>query len=356
MGVVASCDGETPAVVRVGDGIPLSSDDTGGRTMIATFFDSTSVPRIEIAAWSLATSTTGDTEVAQAEAFARDTSLIAVVGHAGSKLTLLAAPVYREAGIPLIVPTSTARALRDAGPNIFMLAPPDDAIGAFLVDRALDSLGAQRLGLVYIADPYGEGIRAGVQQRLSARGGGLAGEVAMTGLECEIDQMAGRAVTRAFMRRVRADVVIVALPQALGRCVINEAVSEDSTVTIVATDSFSPPGPDNPMTPAEVAAVLHLVFWRPGPDSLSRLLVDRSRARRSADPTPSIALTLDAFLLVEAAMREGYNTREGLSRWLRRLGTAGHPPMQGVTGAIAFTGPRTTALHLVPLAESVRQR
>ena len=47
--------------------------------------------------------------------------IVGVVGHPGSRPSLLGAPIYAEAGIPLLVPIGTSRLLRDAGPWVFRM-------------------------------------------------------------------------------------------------------------------------------------------------------------------------------------------------------------------------------------------
>lgn len=344
------CATEPPAVLRVGDAVPRVNRGASVAAVVAAMFDTSRSPRLELVPWSVPSGQELITESEQAQRFAADSSIVAVVGHAGSKFTLIASPTYRAAGIPLLVPTATARALRNAGPHLFMLAPSDDAIGAFLVDRALDSLRLQRIAIMYVADPYGEGIRAGVVEHAGARGTTLVGESALTGLECQRTALAARAITRAFMLRTRPDGIILALPQDLAFCVIREAVAIDSTITILASDSFSPAAVDGELQAAEARAVHRVVLWEVGTDSLNREFEARFRRLVGRPPDAGQALTADAFLLVEAAVRAGHRTREGVHEWLRQLGTPGHPPFAGITGPIDFTRPRVTGLRLRRLA------
>src|SRR5437899_8805507 len=55
-------------------------------------------------------------EVDWASRLAALPGIVGVVGPGGSREALESAPVYREAHVPLIVPTATSRLLRDAGP------------------------------------------------------------------------------------------------------------------------------------------------------------------------------------------------------------------------------------------------
>ncbi len=337
-------------MLRVGDAVPRDERGASLAAIVAAMLDTTRTPRLELVPWTVPSGQELLTESEQAQRYAADSSIVAVVGHAGSKLTLIASPAYRAAGVPLLVPTATARALRDAGPHVFMLAPPDDLIGAFLVDQALDSLRLQRLAIVHVADPYGEGIRAGVEEHARARGHALVGASALTGFECQPTALAARAVTRAFMQRTRPDGIILALPHALALCVIREAVAVDSAITILASDSFVPREAIGQLHPREARAVQHVVLWEPGTDSLNRAFDAAARRLAGRPPEAALALATDAYRLIDAAIRDGRRTREGVYEWLRQLGTPGHPPFAGITGPIDFTRPRAGGLRLRRLA------
>jgi branched-chain amino acid transport system substrate-binding protein len=347
--MAAACTTEAPRPLHVGDAVPRANQDSSIIQVVAAMLDSAHAPPLPLIPWTAASGGALATESEQAQRFVSDSSVVAVVGHAGSKLTLIAAPTYRAADMPLVVPTATARALREAGPNIFMLAPSDEAIGAFMVDRAVDSLGLRRLSVMHVADAYGEGIRAGLAARAAARGISLVGETALTGWECEPNETSAAAITRAFLRRVQPDALLLALPQRLAECVIRAAVAQDSSIVILASDSFSPPPRGLALDAHQSRAVHHVVFWEPGTDALNRRFDATFRQVVGRAPDASQALTADALLLLAAALRDGMRTRAEVGDWLRRVGTDGHPPFAGITGPIDFTRPRTAGLRLKPL-------
>ena len=342
-------------MLYVGDGAPSTPGGQERNAALQAILDTLPPPHVRIAPWNVLGIGNGATEADQAAQFSAADSIVAVVGHAGSKTTLLAAPIYREAGVPLIVPTATARELRGAGAGLFMLAPPDDSIGAYLADHAVDSLGAQRIGMFYIADPYGEGVHEGVMARMRARGDSLAGDAALSGTECgPSGTLAMTTLVRAFVRRVQPDAVILVLPQLATYCAFRALVVAAPGIRILTGDSYVPTESGVRFTDDERSAVRYLVFWRQGSDALSRAFASHMRARTNEEPTAGQALIFDAFLLVAAAAREGYTTRAGIATWLSLLGTPGHPPFQGVTGPIDFQRPRTTLLRMERLSDLPR--
>ena len=345
-----ACRTKEPAVVRIGDAVPREAT---GRTLLEVVrpqFRDDTAPRIELAPWSVRGLERGIGEDAQARRFIADTSVVAVVGHAGSRATLMVESLYRDAGLPMLVPTATAQSLRRLGAHVFMLAPTDDVIGAFLVDEAFTRLGAKHIGLLYVADPYGEGIRDGVQARLRARGDSLSGMAALSGLECEGESAGMTAIVTAFLRRHLPDAVIVALPQEAAWCAVRALAREAPTVAVLTTDSFVL-DETAPLTAAERANTYALLFWELGADSASQAFVASSRRLMRRDPYPGEALEYDAFQLIAAAIRAGNTTRPAIISWLRQLGTPGRPPYQGVTGPIDFTKPRSSVLRLKALRD-----
>ncbi len=345
---LGGCGAEPPAVVRVADAIPRNYRQPSLIDLIEPRLASTKGPRLAVARWTRNDGALDAAQAGQARRFSQDPSVIAVVGHAGSQMTLLASPVYRDAGIPVIIPTATARELR-AIPGHFMLAPSDEAVGAFLADAALDSLQGRRVALMHIADSYGEGISRGVVDRIAARGAMLVANSVMTGRECTPDPVAARVIGRSLLDRAHPDVVILALSHGLTACLIRILVAADPAIELITSDSYVPSA-HRAMTDAERRAVRALSFWEPGTDSLSRRFVADFREHIGADPEPGQALEYDAFLLVRQAVAEGHVTREGVAKWLRELGTPKHPPVLGVTGPIDFQAPRSAVLHLRHLA------
>lgn len=338
--------------MRIGEAIPRTPVDSTLLDVIRPLLGAGIATRVDLAPWVASAPYLGIGDSEQATNFVSDPSVVAVVGHSGSKGTILTKPIYMAAGLPLIVPTGTARAIGDARGGVFALAPPDNVIGAFLVDEAIDRLGARRIGILHIADPYGDGVRDGVTERLRVSGDALVGIGALSGRECEGDGLAMDVIVRAFLQRARPDAVIVVLPQRAAWCAIRRLVHEQPGIIVIASDGFSLTK-ELPLSAAERANVHTLLFWQAGTDSLSQQFVARTRALLKRDPNPGEALTFDAFRLVTAAIRDGYVTRKAISNWLRQLGTPGHPAFQGITGPIDFRSPRKSVLRLRALRDSV---
>lgn len=334
--------------LHVGHAVPVGD---GARVLVdlaRASLDSSAMPRLAIMQWEHVRTTEVGSETGQAERFASDPRVIAVVGHAGSKSTLLASPIYEAAGMPVIVPTATSGLMRDAREHLFPLSPPDDVEGAFLADYALDSLKATRVAMLYVSDAFGVGIHVGVRARMGDRRRSLTGDAALAGEECTQEERdAMPSIVRALVQRASPDVVIVALSTTQTVCAVRALVALDPKIRILAADAFDPSEVyRGTLKRAERDALRYVVAWEPGPDSVSLEFVRRARAMNGRDPTPGQALTHDAFMLVAQAVGEGHTSRAAIRRWLLSLGTPGHPPYVGVTGPIAFNEPRRTILRV----------
>lgn len=338
--------------VHVGDAFPRDASRGSMLDVTRQLLRLDTMSRIELVPWSVKSKDFGVGEYAQARRFVDDNAMVAVVGHSGSRSTIMVEPLYREAGMPLLVPTATATELRTLGPAVFMLAPPNDMIGAFLVDEATARLGRKRIAVLHVADPYGDGIRDGVISRLQSQGGAVVGAAALSGRECQNDAVGMDPIVRALLQRSRPDAVIIALPQQAARCASRALVRADSSLVVLLTDSFVVHD-EWQFTAVERRNMHVLLFWEPGADSASQAFLQSARAILKREPTPGYALEFDAYQLIVAAVRDGYTTRSGVMKWLRQLGTPGHPPFQGVSGPIDFTSPRTSVLRLKALRDSV---
>ncbi len=84
-----------------------------------------------------------DRATAIANTLIKDESIIAVIGHGTSRTTLAAAPLYQQANLPMIAPTSTTTELatipRQGGNFLFRVVPSDQFTGTSLARHMLST-------------------------------------------------------------------------------------------------------------------------------------------------------------------------------------------------------------------------
>jgi branched-chain amino acid transport system substrate-binding protein len=312
-------------------------------------------PAIRIARWPVGAGGLG-LEVRGATLFAAMPDMAGIVGHAGSRETLLGAPVYNRAGIPNIVPTSTSRRLAEMGPWTFRLAPNDSVEGDALAAFAVDSLRARTATIFYFSDEYGVGLRDGVLAGLTRRGARVLDQVSVGLGSCP--PLAPRddfaAVVGASLRRAMPEVVILAGRRVDGGCVMRIVDSANPAVPFLAGDGIEA----GSRQLREIAGValgrLHsVVFWRADPaDSATQEFRERFRRTVGRDPDDTDAMIYDAFMLLGQAVREVGRDRAAIRQWLESLGQS-RPPWHGLTGPVSFQEERRGVIHLIHSAAAV---
>ena len=112
------------------------------------------------------------TGVTVANTFASDRSLLGVVGHLNSGVTIPASKVYNEAKIAMISPAATNPALTLQGlNNVFRVCTIDSVQGPTGADAAFNEVGAQKVVVIDDSTPYGEGLADEFAKQFAANGG-----------------------------------------------------------------------------------------------------------------------------------------------------------------------------------------
>jgi len=300
--------------------------------------------RIEITFDSAVAGEPPDIEVDRARRMVATPGLVAMVGHSSSRGTLAAAPVYNEAGIPQVAPTSTSRHLAAAGPWTFALAPNDSVEGSFIAEFAAGPLGARSATIYYVNDEYGEGLREGVRARLVDRGVAILDEVS-------VDPLSDfPTLVAASLRHGVPDVVIVAARWVAAGAITRLHVARFPGVRVVAGDGALLM-PQLVQEVGSAAPALYVTnFWLPdAADSARAEYVERFRRVTGRDPTGPHAMTHDAIMVVATAIREVGPDPERIREYLESLGRD-RPAHPGVTGPVAFGAERRANFVMTQVA------
>jgi branched-chain amino acid transport system substrate-binding protein len=323
---------------------------------------SVAVARDEVASWpaggpeirfvfdSVAAGEPADVEIERAQRLVAVPGIVGVVGHAGSRGTLAGAPVYNEAGLPHVAPTSTSRLLRRAGPWTFSLAPDDSTEGAFIAEFVVASLGARAVSVFYVNDEYGEGLRDGVRAHLLPRGVTLLNEVSF-GPRSDV-----AVLVEASLRRGRPDAVISAGRWGETAALARHLAARVPGIRVVAGDgAMYLPRLAEAAGPA-AAALFVVDFWvADSADPASREFVERYRRVTGAEPLGPQAMSHDALMLLARAVRDVGPGREAIRHYLESLGRE-RLPYPGITGPISFGPGRRTNLVMTRLVEGRAER
>jgi branched-chain amino acid transport system substrate-binding protein len=283
-------------------------------------------------------------EVRRAAELARVPGLAVVVGHVGSRGTLLAAPIYGDAGIPVVVPTGTSRRLRTAGAHVFTMAPDDSLEGEFIVDFVRRRLGAESVTVVYAPDEYGLGVRAGVEAAAALRSIRVVDAIPVSVNDCRGSRADPYALAaRASLRRGRPAALIVATSSTIAGCVVRAFRAEQAGLRVVMADGAAPTQAFLDVAGSAADSSFFVAFWHSDLDSArSSAFRTRFRLLTGRAPEASEVVWYDALRLAADAALTAAGRPARARDYLARLGEA--QPFHGLAGTIAFTPRRSLPL------------
>jgi branched-chain amino acid transport system substrate-binding protein len=82
-----------------------------------------------------------------AEHLVKDSSILAVIGHQSSDVSIAAAPIYVKGGLVMVSPTSYARSLSSIGNTIFRTTPSSREIASSLAKQTVNVLHYRRVAI-----------------------------------------------------------------------------------------------------------------------------------------------------------------------------------------------------------------
>lgn len=339
---VAACRRSSgPAVI--GFAMPKTAD--AAATVAAdTLASDPTEPRIRVIVDWGSGGSESQAESARAQRLASIPGLVGVVGHGGSRGSLIGAPVYVAAGVPLIVPTATSRRLRDMGPWVFMLAPDDSVEGAFIGAFGAERLGARRLAVFYVNDEYGSGIRDGLREWTRGGVASLVDEVPY------VDGSDLRTLLSASLARRRPDLLVVAGRPYETALIARLVAGLERPIPVIGADgTFDQLRLFRDLAGPVADSVYFVSFWFPDSvDAARQSYLSRYRKLNNAEASFAEAMQYDAVMLLARAVREVGPDRRRIRDWLASLGT-GRPAYRGVTGKISFAPTRRHQLRMVRL-------
>lgn len=343
---VAACDRPTGAAV-IGYAFPRDGQRAALVAAASFPLDSTQGAIRIVGDWDSG-GTESVVEIARARRLIALPRVVGVVGHAGSRSSLITAPIYADAGIPLVVPTATSGRLWEVGEWVFPMAPNDSVEASFLCQVAVEGLGGRRIALYYVNTAYGSGLRTELRRALVRRGMAMVDEVPyVDGSDLEM-------LVEASLERSRPDVaILVGRRQEVGTLAANIHERDPSVGLLAADGAYDQLAELIAAAGAAIDSLYLTTFWMPDTtDPVQRDFIARYRIETGRDPVPFEAMRYDAVMVLAEAVRQVGPDRTAVRDWLRRLGESS-PPYHGVTGDITFRRGARRNLVLVRLREGM---
>jgi len=95
---------------------------------------------------------------------------VAIIGAAGSSVTLAISPVAESNKVVLITPISSAVAISKAGDFVFRICP-SDALQGKIVAKWVIEKGFKNAAILYLNNDYGTGLKDGFKEEYAKLGG-----------------------------------------------------------------------------------------------------------------------------------------------------------------------------------------
>lgn len=276
---------------------------------------------------------------AAAQRLVADPSVVAVVGHLQSFVSVPAASVYDAGGLLMLSPTATDPALTAQGyGRVFRATVTERIVGRRMAEVAA-SRGVRRVGIMYVRDRYGRGLANAFEARARELGVDVAVRDSYNPDNVEAELAAGGVTTaaQAFEPTLRAwgrlgvDGLFAASEVPAAIPLLAAVRSAGLQVPVFGGEAMSVP----PLLGAGAAAegvVLASIFHPDEPRAEVTRFVGRFRATYGRMPGGAAALGYDAVRVLVDAMRRAPTTEPTETARALRAGRG----WAGVTGTFAF--------------------
>jgi branched-chain amino acid transport system substrate-binding protein len=265
-----------------------------------------------------------------AQQLADDPAVVAVVGHLTSSASLAAGRVYWEARRPLVMisPSASSPDLSGVNPYMFRVCPSDVSHGTQLARYARQLLSAQRVGVIYLNDDYGRGLRLSFTAEFKRLGGEIV----------EADPMLSATPTlEPYLSRLRQKGGIDALMLATDRGGAELALREMGRMgvhwTPLGGDALSGIEKNGPLAEGVRMSAAYLVDQ--SGERNAQFVGAYARAYPGERPDHRGASAYDIVQLLASVLTKSGTDRRAIRDRVARVG-GDLPAFEGVTGTIAF--------------------
>ncbi len=268
-----------------------------------------------------------------AERFARDPSILAVIGHSNSGASLAASQVYNAHRLVQIAPTTTSPIYSHAGAYSFRMVPSDVHQAQYLADMIARDFAGRRVAMVYVNDDYGRALHTLTSARFRALGIVLVYDAGFA----EDERFAEDAEIGGAIVSSRPDVLLW-LGRAYQYVGIAPRLRRDLPgLQIIASDGFGGPYVDQNDRGQYTGVRYVRITNLDRPDSALRAFRTRYEAQNFGRASDQAILSYDAVQIIARAIGAVGSDRTAIRDWIASVGTS-RPVMKGLSGTISFDG------------------
>ncbi len=268
-----------------------------------------------------------------AERFARETDVVAVVGHYYSSTAMGAGPVYQREGLVNIVPLANDPRVTAAREWVFSMLPNTTIEGRFMATYIQEVLGGEHVAILAETGAYGAGLAGAFKERARELGLQIA-SVSEFDPDRDLPPDFARSALMPF--RGQLDAVIIYSQTEVGKKIIEQVRNAGIAAPIFSPSAFVEDAklPDS-YAPydGELLAVSPFLF-QIGNQQATRFRQTWLR-EYGERPGTNAALAHDAVRLVAEAVDSVGRDSVAIRRWLAELGRE-RTPLEAVTGPLGF--------------------
>jgi branched-chain amino acid transport system substrate-binding protein len=272
----------------------------------------------------------GDVAIRVAQQLTDDPAVVAVIGHLSSGTSLVAGRVYGGGRRPVVMisPSASSPDVSGVNPYIFRVCPTDLSHGAQLARYARQTLGAQRMGLIYIDDDYGRGLRQSFASEFRRLGGEVVEEDPM---------LSSTPSLEPYLSRLRLGAGVDGLMLATERGGAEQVLRDMARIgvrwPVIGGDAITGIEGSGPLAEGVRLSTAYLPD-RPGERNVA-FVSAYGRAYEGSQPDHRGAGAYDIVHLLARVFANAGTDRTTVRDYLARVGR-GVPAYEGVTGTIAF--------------------
>ena len=271
-----------------------------------------------------------DVAIRIARALVDDPSVVAVIGHLTSGTSLAAGRVYGEARRPVVMisPSASSPDLSGVNPYVFRICPTDLSHGAQLARFARQTLGARRIGVIYVDDDYGRGLRLSFAAEFRRLGGEVVEEDPALSTTPSLEP---------YLSRLRqdggVDAVMLATERGGAELALRDMVRIGVRWPALGGDALTGIETAGPIAEGVRLSTAYLVD-RPGVRN-DRFVEAYGRSYPDERPDHRGAGAYDIVQLLASVVTDVGTDRRVIRDRVARIGLDA-PAFEGVTGTIAF--------------------
>ncbi len=285
-------------------------------------------------------------EVAQAiaQTFVQDPSILGVVGHYSSDVTLSTTDIYNQGQLVAISPVSTSVKLSGVGDYIFRTVPSDYVAARALADHMLNQFQATTVAVFYNpGSAYSESLKSEFVTAVSLGGGSVTHEFDLSNPQFNASQALDQA------NQAGAEVLALLPNTGTLAAALQVTVQNRQQLAVLGGDDVYSP------TTLEVAAaaakdMVVAVPWHIDAQ-VGKPFPQTSRQLWGGDVNWRTVMTYDATQALIAGLRQS-PSRLGVQQALKTNGFTA----DGATGSVAFlpSGDRNQSVQLVTVSAGAR--